>query len=380
MKGLFQLSFYDIYKKYKGTDFEGVFTGSTDDDVLRIIKKPVKTPEDFLVLLSPAAQEPEVLEAMAREANDLTIRNFGKTITIFTPLYLSNVCDNGCLYCGFNRNNPVKRARLTPEEIETEGRAIREMGVRHIIILTGESRKASPPDYIAEATKILRKYVDSISIEVYSMTEDEYNMLFDAGADGFTMFQETYNEDIFPVIHPIGEKGNFKKRLDSPELACKAGYNIVNLGALLGLDDWRRDTFFTGLHAKYLQDKYPGSDIAVSIPRICEHEGITDYNAACSVKDIDLVQAMLAYRIFLPRLGITISTREPAKLRDRLIGLGVTKMSAGSITEVGGHGQEKKSDGQFEITDTRSVDELAEAIKKRGYQPVFKDWESIATP
>ena len=208
----------------------------------------------------------------------------------------------------------------------------------------------------------------------------KYNMLFDAGADGFTMFQETYNEDIFPVLHPIGEKGNFIKRLDSPELACKAGYNNVNLGALLGLDVWRHDTFFTGLHAKYLQDKYPGSDIAVSIPRICEHEGITDYNAACSVKDIDLVQAMLAYRIFLPRLGITISTREPAKLRDRLIGLGVTKMSAGSITEVGGHGQEKKSDGQFEITDTRSVDELAEAIKKRGYQPVFKDWESIATP
>lgn len=379
MKGLFQLSFYDIYKKYKGTNFEGVFTGSTGDDVLRIIKKPVKTPEDFLVLLSPAAQEPEVLEAMAREANDLTIRNFGKTITIFTPLYLSNVCDNGCVYCGFNRNNPVKRGILTPDEIEAEGKAIRDSGIRHVIILTGESRRATPPEYVAEAARILKKYVDSVIIEIYSLTEEEYGMLFEAGAEGFTMFQETYNEDIYPTLHPIGEKSDYRKRLDSPELACKAGYNTVNLGALLGLDDWRRDTFFAGLHAKYLQDRYPGSDIAVSIPRICEHEGVTGYNASCSVKDIDLVQAMLAYRLFLPRLGITISTREPAALRDRLIGLGVTKMSAGSVTEVGGHADEAKSDGQFEITDTRSVKEMSEAIRARGYQPVFKDWESIAT-
>ncbi len=372
------MSYYNIYKKYKNTDFDAAFTQVTGDDVLRVIDKPVKTPEDFLALLSPAARDPDILETMARTANDLTIRNFGKTITIFTPLYLSNVCNNGCLYCGFNRNNPVRRARLTPEEIETEGKAIKDMGVRHIIILTGESRKASPPEYIADAAKILLNYVDSISIEVYSLTEDEYEMLFEAGVDGFTMFQETYNEDLFPVLHPIGEKGNYRKRLDSPELACRAGYNTVNLGALLGLDDWRRDTFFTGLHAGYLQDLYPGSDIAVSIPRICGHEGNATFTPACHVNDIDLVQAMLAYRIFLPRLGITISTREPAHLRDRLIGLGVTKMSAGSITEVGGHGQEKKSDGQFEITDTRSVDELAAAIKKRGYQPVFKDWESMA--
>ena len=369
------MSFYKTYKKYKNYDLNTAFTGTTPVDVMRVISKPVKAPEDFAVLLSEAAQEPQVLEAMAQEANRITERFFGRTITLFTPLYLSNVCDNGCVYCGFNRNNPVKRGILTPEEIEAEGRAIRESGIRHVIILTGESRRATPPEYVAQAVRILKKYVDSVIIEIYSLTEPEYEMLFEAGAEGFTMFQETYNEDIYPALHPIGEKADYIKRLESPELACKAGYNTVNLGALLGLDDWRRDTFFTGLHAKYLQDKYPGSDIAVSIPRICEHEGVTGYDAACSVKDIDLVQAMLAYRLFLPRLGITISTREPAALRDRLIGLGVTKMSAGSVTEVGGHADEAKSDGQFEITDTRSVEEMSEAIRARGYQPVFKDWE-----
>lgn len=369
------MSFYEIYKRYKDYDFKGVFANVTCDDVLRVINKPVKTSEDFAILLSPAAQEPEILEAMAREANKLTERFFGKTITLFTPLYLSNVCDNGCLYCGFNRNNPVRRAILTPEEIESEARAIRKSGIRHVIILTGENRRATPPEYVAEAVQILKKYVDSVVIEIYSLTEPEYRMLFEAGAEGFTMFQETYNEDIYPTLHPIGEKADYKKRLGSPELACRARYNTVNLGALLGLDDWRRDTFFTGLHAKYLTDKYPGTDIAVSIPRICEHEGVTGYEAACSVRDIDLVQAMLAYRLFLPRLGITISTREPAHLRDRLIGLGVTKMSAGSVTEVGGHADTAKSDGQFEITDTRSVKEMSEAIRKRGYQPVFKDWD-----
>lgn len=368
------MSFYEIYKKYKTTDFESAFSETTKEDVLRAIAAPVKTPQDFLAFLSPAAREPEVLETMAQEANRITMKFFGKTILLFTPLYLSNVCDNGCLYCGFNRNNNVRRGILTLEEVESEAKAIRKSGIRHIIILTGESRKATPPEYIADCAKILRKYVDSISIEVYSLTEEEYKMLFCAGVDGFTMFQETYNEDIFPNLHPIGEKANYRKRLDSPELACMAHYNTVNLGALLGLDDWRRDTFFTGLHAKYLQYKYPGTDIAVSVPRICEHEGETAFDAACTVADIDLVQAMLAYRLFLPRLGITVSTREPAPLRDRLIGLGVTKMSAGSVTEVGGHADEVKSDGQFEITDTRSVKEMEEAIRARGYQPVYKDW------
>ena len=261
--------------------------------------------------------------------------------------------------------------------MEIEGAAIRDMGIRHIIILTGENREATPPEYIAKCARILKKYVDSITIEVYSLTEEEYEMLYEAGVDGFTMFQETYNEELYPSLHPIGEKGNFRKRLNSPELACKAHYHSVNIGALLGLDDWRKDTFFTGLHAWYLQNKYSGTDIAVSLPRLCEHEGVSPAFAKCTVDDISLVQALTAYRIFMPRLGITISTRERADFRDNLIGLGVTKMSAGSVTEVGGHGEEKKSEGQFEITDERNVEEMAASIHARGYQPVYKDWEMM---
>lgn len=371
------MGFYELYRKYKNFNFDNYLANVTTDDVYRTLKKPIRNPLDFLTLLSPAASSPETLETMAQIANKLTESYFGKTITLFTPLYLANVCDNGCLYCGFNKNNSVKRAILTPFEVELEGEAIRDQGFRHIIILTGESRRATPPDYMADCVRILKKYVDSISIEVYSLNEEEYKMLFDAGVDGFTMFQETYNEDIFPILHPIGEKSNYRRRLDSPELACKAHYNNVNLGALLGLDDWRKDTFFTGLHAMYLQDKYPGTDIAVSLPRICEHEGDKSFRVHSTVSDIDLVQAMVAYRIFIPRLGITLSTREPALLRDKLIGLGVTKMSAGSVTEVGGHGEKAKSEGQFEITDTRSVDEMILAIKSRGYQPILKDWEPL---
>lgn len=371
------MGFYELYRKYKDFNFDNYLANVTTDDVYRTLKKPIRNPLDFLTLLSPAASSPETLETMAQIANKLTESYFGKTITLFTPLYLANVCDNGCLYCGFNKNNTVKRAILTPFEVELEGQAIRDQGFRHIIILTGESRRATPPDYMADCVRILKKYVDSISIEVYSLNEEEYKMLFDAGVDGFTMFQETYNEDIFPILHPIGEKSNYSRRLDSPELACKAHYNNVNLGALLGLDDWRKDTFFTGLHAMYLQDKYPGTDIAVSLPRICEHEGDKSFRVHSTVSDIDLVQALVAYRIFIPRLGITLSTREPALLRDKLIGLGVTKMSAGSVTEVGGHGEKAKSEGQFEITDTRSVDEMILAIKSRGYQPILKDWEPL---
>lgn len=371
------MGFYELYRKYKDFNFDNYLANVTTDDVYRTLKKPIRNPLDFLTLLSPAASSPETLETMAQIANKLTESYFGKTITLFTPLYLANVCDNGCLYCGFNKNNTVKRAILTPFEVELEGQAIRDQGFRHIIILTGESRRATPPDYMADCVRILKKYVDSISIEVYSLNEEEYKMLFDAGVDGFTMFQETYNEDIFPILHPIGEKSNYRRRLDSPELACKAHYNNVNLGALLGLDDWRKDTFFTGLHAMYLQDKYPGTDIAVSLPRICEHEGDKSFRVHSTVSDIDLVQALVAYRIFIPRLGITLSTREPALLRDKLIGLGVTKMSAGSVTEVGGHGEKAKSEGQFEITDTRSVDEMMLAIKSRGYQPILKDWEPL---
>lgn len=371
------MSYYEIYKKYKAFSFSGFLQEVGPDDVLRALQKPHKGPMDFLTLLSPAAQQPELLEAMAQQAHRLTEQNFGRTITLFTPLYLANICENACIYCGFNRHNHIKRSKLTMEEVEREGEAIRREGIRHVIILTGESRAATPPSYIADCARILKKYVDSICIEVYSLQEAEYKMLFDAGVDGFTMFQETYNEDLYPKLHPSGPKHDYRTRLDSPELACKAGYNTVNLGALLGLDDWRKETFLTGMHAAYLMDKYPGTDCAVSLPRIRPCVGEGNYHPACDVDDAAIVQAMTAYRCFLPRLSITVSTRETPEFRDHLIGLGVTKMSAGSITEVGGHSEAPKTDGQFEISDPRGVEEMSEAIRRNGCQPVYKDWEPL---
>lgn len=370
------MSFYNVYKKYKNLNFEEIFEKTTKDDVLFSLNKENKNHLDFLHFLSYAALDDEILELMARAANELTLRYFGKTISLFTPLYLSNICDNGCIYCGFNHNNKIQRAILNYEQLEEEARYIRDEGIEHIIILTGENRKATPPEYIASCVKILKKYIQSISIEVYSLTLDEYKMLFKAGVDGFTMFQETYNEELYPHYHPVGEKANYKKRLDSPELAAKAGFHTVNIGALLGLDDFRKDSFFTGMHALYLQNNYSGADVCVSLPRICEHQGETHFTSHSFVSDKELVLAMLAYRIFLPRLGITISTRERASFRDNLIGLGVTKMSASSNTTVGGRSF-KKSDAQFEVTDKRSLKELATSIKERGFQPIFKDWSSI---
>lgn len=372
-----KLSYYEVYQQYKNFPFTEFFQKTTVDDVRRALQKSHKGPLDFLTLLSPAAQLPQALEEMAQQSHRLTEQNFGRTITLFTPLYLANICENACIYCGFNCHNAIQRSKLTMEEVEEEGRAIRAEGIRHIIILTGESRAATPPEYIADCTRILKKYVDSICIEVYSLTGEEYRMLFEAGVDGFTMFQETYHEDLYPTLHPSGPKHDYRTRLDSPELACQAGYHTVNLGALLGLDDWREETFLTGIHALYLLNKYPGTDCAVSLPRIRPCVGEGNYHPACDVQDIDIVQATTAYRCFLPRLAITMSTRETPDFRNHLIGLGVTKMSAASITEVGGHAHKPKTDGQFEISDQRGVEEMSAAIRAHGYQPVYKDWESL---
>ena len=370
------MRFYEIYKQYKEFDYDGFFASLSDRAIHTALNKPKKSEIDLLALLSPKAGQ-DHLEAMAQKSNELTIRNFGKTILMFTPLYLANYCENACIYCGFNRTNHISRSRLTMEEVEREGAAIQAMGVRHIIILTGESRAVTPPSYIADCARILRKYVSSICIEVYSLTQEEYEMLYEAGVDSFTMFQETYNEDIYPILHPSGPKHDYRTRLDSPEKACIAQYRSVNIGALLGLDEWRREVFYTALHAKYLTDRYPGTDIAVSLPRIRPCAGEGTFHPKCEVDDRAIVQAMTALRLFLPRLGITASTREPPEFRDHLIGLGVTKMSAGSVTEVGGHAESPKTEGQFEISDPRSVPEMAEAIHRHGYQCVYKDWDEI---
>lgn len=330
---------------------------------------------EFERLLSQAAEKS--LEEMAQRSREITLKHFGRTIQLYTPIYLSNYCDNSCLYCGFNINNNLERKTLTLEEVEKEAEFIAATGLKHILILTGESRKMSPVQYIKDCVTILKKHFSSISIEVYPLTEAEYSDLVSEGVDGLTIYQEVYDKDIYSKMHPGGPKSDYSFRLDAPERGARAGMRSVNIGTLLGLNDWRKEVFELGLHAKYLQDKFPGVEIGASIPRI--RPQVNTFKAEYTVSDENIVQIISALRIFLPRLGISLSTREEGRLRENLIPLGITRMSAGSTTIVGGHtiGQSDTGSSQFEISDRRSVGQIKEMLEQKGYQPVFKDWMHI---
>jgi len=332
--------------------------------------------KDFLKLLSPEAEKS--LEEMAGKSRELTLKHFGRVIQLYTPMYLSNYCENNCLYCGFNSDNNIERKSLSFEEVEKEAKFISATGIRHILILTGESRQASPVSYIKDCVRILKRYFSSISIEVYPLTEPEYALLVSGGVDGLTIYQEVYDKDIYSRMHPSGPKSDYKFRLDAPERGARSGMRSVNIGALLGLNEWRKEVFALGLHAKYLQDNFPNVEIGVSLPRI--RPQVRGFKASYDVTDKNMVQIILALRIFLPRLGISISTRETAKLREDLVPLGVTRMSAGSTTRVGGH-TIGATDGvhslQFEISDNRTVDEIKAMLDRKGYQAVFKDWMNL---
>ncbi len=367
------MGFYDVYKAYQETGIGGWLKNTTPERVGAAVGKSRVSEWDFLAMLSPAAEQK--LEEMAQQAHRVTVRNFGRVIYLYTPLYLSNYCSNQCVYCGFNVQNRVQRRTLSVDEVEKEGQIIAETGLRHLLILTGESRVEAPVDYIAACTERLRRYFASISIEIYPLEVDEYKTLISAGVDGLTIYQEVYDPVTYDQVHLKGPKKNYLFRLNAPERACQAGMRTVNLGVLLGLEDWRTEVFALGLHARYLQDKYPETEISVSFPRIRPAAG--RFRPRAEVSDRNMVQMITALRLFLPRAGITISTRERAEFRDNLIKLGVTRMSAGSCTEVGGRLDGNGHDGQFDISDTRSVKEMKEAIRKQGYQPVFKDWVAM---
>ena len=367
------MSYYKEYEKFKSIDLEGFLSQVRDSDVRRVLGKDRLREEDFLVLLSPAAAA--YLEEMAQKAHRITVQNFGKVIFLYAPLYLADYCVNECLYCSFNATNKFKRRKLTLEELEEEAERIAREGIRHILILTGESRVHTPITYIKDCVGVLKKYFPSISIEVYPMDTHEYKELVDAGVDGLTIYQEVYNQEVYDRVHIKGPKKNYMYRLDAPERGCRAGMRTVNIGALLGLDDWRKEAFFTGLHAKYLQDKYPATEISLSVPRLRPHLG--GFQPEHTIGDSELVQIILAFRLFLPRAGITLSTRERPQLRDNLVYLGITRMSAGSSTVVGGYTSNNEGVSQFDVSDERGVKEIRDMISSKGYQPVFKDWHPI---
>jgi 2-iminoacetate synthase len=345
----------------------------TAADVRTALNHDCRTTDDFAALLSPAAEP--FLEEMAQLAQEETQKHFGNCIYMFTPLYIANYCENYCIYCGFNCHNKIRRARLNSEEIEKEMQAIAETGLEEILILTGESRKWSDVKYIGEACKIARKYFKLVGLEVYPMNSDEYEYLHQCGADFVTVFQETYNSDKYEKLHLAGHKRVFPYRINAQERALQGGMRGVGFAALLGLDDFRKDAFATGMHAYLLQRKYPHAEIAFSCPRLRP----TINNDKINPKDVhepQLLQVITAYRLFMPFASITISTRECMRFRDNVIGLAATKISAGVSTGIGSHVEEIEDtgDSQFEIADNRSVDEVHEAIKSRGLQPVMNNY------
>ncbi|MDY0227422.1 MAG: 2-iminoacetate synthase ThiH [Desulfomicrobium apsheronum] len=342
------------------------------DDVRRVVGLPRVDASGFAALLSPAASEH--LETMATRAHALTLSHFGRTVSLFTPLYVSNHCANHCRYCGFAAPNSIPRSQLSLDEVRAEGEAIAATGLKQLLLLTGEAPRKAGVAYLEACVQVLRPLFPSISVEVYPMETADYARLTRAGVDGLTVFQETYDPVLYAELHPAGPKRDYAFRLNTPQRGAEAGMRVVNIGALLGLTDWRQEIYAVGLHAAWLQKRYPGVDIAVSLPRMRPHAGA--FQPACIVSDRELVQAMTALRIFLPRLSITISTREAPSFRDNILPLGVTRMSAGVSTAVGGHAKPSKTE-QFEISDPRSVAEIEAMLRARGYQAVFKDWEPI---
>lgn len=345
----------------------------TAKDVKAALSHEVCTVEDFEALLSPAALP--YLEEMAQRAQKETRKHFGNSIYMFTPLYIANYCENYCIYCGFNCHNKIRRAKLNDEQIEKEMQAIAKTGLQEILILTGESKKMSDVEYIGRACQIARKYFKVIGLEVYPMNSDEYAYLHQCGADYVTVFQETYNSDKYETLHRAGHKRIFPYRLNAQERALKGGMRGVGFAALLGLDDFRKDALATGYHAYLLQRKYPHAEIAFSCPRLRPIINNDKINPK-DVHEPQLLQVIMAYRIFMPFASITISTRECERVRNNVIRIAATKISAGVSVGIGEHIEDNDNvgDAQFEISDGRNVKEVFDAIESEGLQPVMSDY------
>ncbi len=363
--------FSDCLKQWNRERRESIIAQSTESKVLSVLAKDRLSIEDFLILLSPQAMPH--LESMAKRARAETLRHFGRAINLFTPLYLSDYCTNQCRYCGFNAKNKQERKHLSLDEAHAEAVAIAATGLGHILLLTGDARAKASPEYIASVAKRIKPHFASIGIEVYAMSIDEYAMLVENGVDSMTLFQETYNEALYEWLHPKGPKRDYAYRLDAPARAVSGGMYSVNIGALLGLEKLEHDGFCTGLHAWWLQRHHAGVEVGVSVPRLCPHEGSFDVPHA--LDDRKFVQYITALRCFLPRAGITVSSRESAFMRNHVIDFGVTRVSAGVSTAVGGRAVEGSDVGQFEIADHRSVTEMIAALTHAGYQAVCKDWQ-----
>lgn len=346
----------------------------TPEDVQRVLEKP--RPEglgiaELAALLSPAADD--FLAAMAARSAEITLLRFGRTTQIYAPLYLSNICANRCIYCGFSADNKIDRRMLTLEEAEAEAMILRQRGFNHILLVSGEAPEKLGVEYLEEIARRLRDKFSAVSIEVQPLSTEEYARLYAAGITGVAIYQETYDRGTYKKIHLSGRKRDFDYRLETPARAAAAGMREVGIGALLGLDDWRAEGLALGLHIAWLRKKFWRTALTVSFPRLRPAAG--DFAALTPASERNLAQLIFAMRLFDPDVGLILSTREEARYRDGMVGLGPTRYSAGSCTAPGGYGNPKLNGEQFTIGDHRSIDEVCLAIRQKGCDPVRKDWD-----
>lgn len=366
-------NFIEIFEQYHWDEVKARIYSKTSEDVERALNTPKRTVEDFMALVSPAAAA--YLEPMAQLSQQITQKRFGKVVQMYIPLYLSNECNNICTYCGFSLDNKVKRRTLTPMEIMQEAAAIKEMGYDHVLLVTGEANQTVHVDYFKKALDLLKPHFSHISMEVQPMDEEDYRELIPYGLNTVLVYQETYHKEDYRKHHPKGKKSNFNYRIETPDRLGRAGIHKMGLGVLIGLEDWRTDSFFTALHLNYLEKTYWKSKYSLSFPRLRPFSGGLEPKVEMS--DRELVQLICAYRIFDEEVEISLSTRESEKFRNNVIKLGITSISAGSKTNPGGYVVEPESLEQFEISDDRSPEQIAKVIRQQGYEPVWKDWDRV---
>lgn len=376
---IFGHGFADIIDQYDWGDQIRLVENATDADVRRVLAKASRnvkplTPEEFAILISEAADP--YLEQMAQLSRHFTAERFGKTISMYIPMYVSNACTNKCVYCGFNHDNPFTRTTLTMEQVENECKAIKKMGpFENLLIVSGEYPSLCGIDYLENVLHVCRPYFHNLTIEVQPMRSRDYYRLTKSGLNGVVCFQETYHREAYKKYHPQGMKSHFDWRLNGFDRMGEAGVHKIGMGALLGLEDWRGDAVMLARHLHYLQRKYWRSRFSVNFPRMCPSE--SGFQPVSLISDRQLARLTFAFRIFNHDVDISYSTREAPEYRNHMLSLGVTSMSAGSQTEPGGYCSTPDALEQFEVTDTRSPKAVTDAIRRNGYEPVWKDWDAV---
>lgn len=363
--------FKALFDTYSWEEVKQSIYAKTATDVERALSAGKRSLEDFKALISPAAEP--YLERMAQMSHSISQKRFGKVIQLYVPLYLSNECNNICTYCGFSFDNKVRRKTLSEKEILQEVAAIKKMGYDHVLLVTGEANHTVHVDYFKKALDLVMPHFSNVSMEVQPLDQDEYEALIPKGLHAVLVYQETYHREDYKIHHPKGKKSNFDYRLGTPDRLGKAGIHKMGLGVLIGLEDWRTDSFFTALHLSYLEKQYWKSKYSISFPRLRPFSG--GLEPKVNMNDRELVQLICAYRIFNEEVELSLSTRESEVFRNNVLKLGITSMSAGSKTSPGGYAVEPQALEQFEIDDERSPAQIAQMIKAQGYEPVWKDWD-----